>query len=130
MMEKTVNIVRGWEAGMNSFERRHFIRAAVDFPICYELEGHKKGKGEARTLNISIDGIMFSAEDELELDAVLLLQFPPEWTGGYAVAKIIRREGCVYGCQFVDLQPSMRHELDQAIYRHWRGNVHKALPAF
>ncbi|MDR3564361.1 MAG: PilZ domain-containing protein [Negativicutes bacterium] len=108
---------------MDSLERRYFIRARVDFPIIVRPEGAATGQSTLRAMDISVDGIHLLSEEALTLDAVLLLDFPPEWGAVSVKAKVIRRDGDHYGCQFVDLPEAVRHDMDGSIYRSWRGSV-------
>jgi hypothetical protein len=112
---------------MHSFEKRHFIRAKVDFPVIVDREGSDGGQWILRAVDISADGIHFLAEKDLALDAVLLLHFPPEWGSVSVIAKVVRREGNHYGCQFFDIPESVRHNMDEAIYRAWRLSVPETL---
>lgn len=111
---------------MQSFEKRHFIRARADFEVTVELLDRAAGYYQFRVSDISIDGIHLHSEAELPLDAKLVLTFPAEWGGICAVVKVVRRIGSDYGCQFLELPLSARKMLDTAIYRYWRQNLHNS----
>lgn len=113
---------------MQSFEKRHFIRARADFQVAVELLGRSDEHYPARVSDISIDGIYLFSEAEFTLESKLVLYFPVEWGSIYAFAKVVRRIDNNYGCQFLDVQPSAHKALDAAIYRYWRNNVHSMFP--
>lgn len=113
---------------MQSFEKRHFIRARADFPVTIELLGKTEAHYPSQALDISIDGIHLCSEVDLPLETALVLYFPENWGGICVIAKAVRRIGNSYGCRFLDMQPSARKMLDTTVYRYWRQNVHRVFP--
>lgn len=106
---------------MNSIEKRRFIRAKVDFPVKLEFVDEADEQLAAKVVDISVDGILLEADSDMEVGKTLLLDLPPEWGEVSVLAKILRRNGNKYGCQFpgLGLQPMLRKALDESIYR-WR----------
>lgn len=62
------------------FERRHFIRHPLCFPLTYKVIGKKPKKGSnetrAETINVSRGGLLFSAKNPVGIDSIINIRMP------------------------------------------------------
>jgi hypothetical protein len=101
-------------------ERRSFYRVAVDFPLTVEVDSGPRMKWVAQAINVCVDGIAIKSAHELPINKLFVLHFPREWGPAFAVARVVRRCGHSYGCQFLNLHPRVQQALDLAVYNHLR----------
>ncbi|BBB89882.1 MAG TPA: PilZ domain-containing protein [Methylomusa anaerophila] len=103
-------------------ENRNFPRTNVHAPvkiIVNETDHHI----DALAINISMDGILLQAEQQLEPDLSIRLCLPEELGNIDVAAKVTWQQGNNIGCRFVDLsEDNTRAIFDLVLYLHLQRN--------
>lgn len=100
---------------MNSPDRRQYPRANVSFPVTVEVDYGPIRIKVAQANDICVDGICLRTSEYLPPNVPLVIHFPREWGRVFAIAKVVRKLGHKYGCQFLDLHPGVSQAIERAV---------------
>jgi len=97
---------------MISVDNRQHVRVEVEFPLNVQLDS---GPWVVRAVNLSVNGIRIHSLQSLPLNVPVVLHFPFKWQRTFTIARVVNRQGNVYGCQFIDLPHKVHELLDKAL---------------
>ena len=87
-------------------------RVEVEFPLSVQRDSDP---WIVRAINLSVNGIRIHSLQSLPLNAPFVLHFPFKWQRAFTIARVVNRQGNVYGCQFIDLPNKVYEMLDKAL---------------
>lgn len=113
------------------FERRHFIRHPMCFPLKYKLvrkwpsrssEGEAGKEETSTTINVSRGGLLFSAKKSVKLDSLIMIRLPFQQKVFKIKAKVVHctkdKETRMYsiGVCFLRFSDAFKVKLIEQIY--------------
>lgn len=97
---------------MFSIDNRQYARAKVDFPLSIQMDADP---WIVRAINLSVNGIRIHSLHFLPANVPFILHFPFQGQRTFTIARVVNRQGNVYGCQFVGLHHKVYELLDKAL---------------
>lgn len=82
-------------------EKRRSERKKVAYPVIIQFDNADSEAWLAYAKDNSPEGILLWSARVLPVNVPLIVHFPREWGKTFAIARVVRSDGCLFGCEFI-----------------------------
>jgi hypothetical protein len=82
-------------------EKRRSERKRIAYPVIVQFDNTDNEAWLAYAKDSSGEGILLWSARALPVNVPLIVRFPREWGKTFAIARVVRSDGCLYGCEFI-----------------------------
>lgn len=110
-------------------DRRRSEREIVAFPVIIQLDATDNEAWFAYAKDNSREGMLLWSARDLPINVPLIVHFPREWGKTFAIARVVRRDGCFFGCEYIHQPQKLSTAFEPPAFAYRTGLERRPAPS-